>query len=121
MTTTKGHLMNATRYLRLVIAMVALTGCAIFNDYNVPNYNAGSLEELQQNPTATTIATAAQGMIYASREDQEFYVIVLDRKSTRLNSSHLVISYAVFCLKKKKNKTQLVTYMCVTKSTTQHL
>src|SRR2546426_4039756 len=30
-----------------------------------------------------------------------------DRKSTRLNSSHLVISYAVFCLKKKKkNKTR---------------
>src|ERR1022692_1945254 len=31
-----------------------------------------------------------------------------DRKSTRLNSSHLVISYAVFCLKKKKT-TQLTT------------
>src|SRR5256885_10674090 len=31
-----------------------------------------------------------------------------DRKSTRLNSSHLVISYAVFCLKKKKNTTQLI-------------
>src|SRR3989454_4210207 len=29
----------------------------------------------------------------------------LDRKSTRLNSSHLVISYAVFCLKKKKKMT----------------
>src|SRR5256885_12403298 len=29
----------------------------------------------------------------------------LDRKSTRLNSSHLVISYAVFCLKKKKECT----------------
>src|SRR5256885_7513747 len=28
-----------------------------------------------------------------------------DRKSTRLNSSHLVISYAVFCLKKKKRNT----------------
>src|SRR5256885_4869593 len=28
-----------------------------------------------------------------------------DRKSTRLNSSHLVISYAVFCLKKKKKNT----------------
>src|SRR5207253_9321429 len=27
----------------------------------------------------------------------------LDRKSTRLNSSHVAISYAVFCLKKKKN------------------
>src|SRR5437667_7162978 len=28
----------------------------------------------------------------------------LDRKSTRLNSSHITISYAVFCLKKKKKK-----------------
>src|SRR5256885_12460419 len=35
-----------------------------------------------------------------------------DRKSTRLNSSHLVISYAVFCLKKKKltETTQLIYY-----------
>src|SRR5256885_9533342 len=31
-----------------------------------------------------------------------------DRKSTRLNSSHLVISYAVFCLKKKKGDLVLV-------------
>src|SRR5690242_21503635 len=30
----------------------------------------------------------------------------VDRKSTRLNSSHMSISYAVFCLKKKKKKTQ---------------
>src|SRR6267378_6696946 len=29
--------------------------------------------------------------------------VVLDRKSTRLNSSHVEISYAVFCLKKKKH------------------
>src|SRR2546426_5074056 len=36
-----------------------------------------------------------QGFIAADRRD---------RKSTRLNSSHLVISYAVFCLKKKKKK-----------------
>src|SRR5690349_22873806 len=33
-----------------------------------------------------------------------------DRKSTRLNSSHVEISYAVFCLKKKKNKTNLPFY-----------
>src|SRR2546426_7227803 len=33
-----------------------------------------------------------------------------DRKSTRLNSSHLVISYAVFCLKKKKISIRLVDY-----------
>src|SRR5258708_18823561 len=30
-------------------------------------------------------------------------VVGIDRKSTRLNSSHQIISYAVFCLKKKKN------------------
>src|SRR5690625_5659432 len=32
-----------------------------------------------------------------------------DRKSTRLNSSHVAISYAVFCLKKKTTETQLAT------------
>src|SRR2546430_9505399 len=32
-------------------------------------------------------------------------LVVRDRKSTRLNSSHSQISYAVFCLKKKKNST----------------
>src|SRR2546426_8603208 len=32
------------------------------------------------------------------------HFVCQDRKSTRLNSSHLVISYAVFCLKKKKQK-----------------
>src|SRR5256885_12949334 len=32
--------------------------------------------------------------------------LIRDRKSTRLNSSHLVISYAVFCLKKKKKYKQ---------------
>src|SRR5258708_8923966 len=31
-----------------------------------------------------------------------------DRKSTRLNSSHQIISYAVFCLKKKKKKKQAI-------------
>ena len=35
-----------------------------------------------------------------SSDDEE----EIDRKSTRLNSSHTVISYAVFCLKKKKKK-----------------
>src|SRR5438132_7237608 len=33
----------------------------------------------------------------------------VDRKSTRLNSSHTVISYAVFCLKKKKKKKTIIT------------
>src|SRR5690606_40184798 len=36
-------------------------------------------------------------------------VLVEDRKSTRLNSSHVKISYAVFCLKKKKKRTEIST------------
>src|SRR5438034_3239079 len=36
-----------------------------------------------------------------------FFFAALDRKSTRLNSSHTVISYAVFCLKKKKTQHNL--------------
>src|SRR5438132_8361116 len=35
---------------------------------------------------------------------------LLDRKSTRLNSSHTVISYAVFCLKKKKTEHNFIHY-----------
>src|SRR5258705_6379572 len=38
-------------------------------------------------------------------------VPVQDRKSTRLNSSHLGISYAVFCLKKKKNNKKYNIYI----------
>src|SRR5690349_22477004 len=36
-----------------------------------------------------------------------------DRKSTRLNSSHVEISYAVFCLKKKKTSTKSIRYLHV--------
>src|ERR1035441_7394622 len=45
-------------------------------------------------------------------EESELLQDYTDRKSTRLNSSHLGISYAVFCLK-KKNKTQHESRMCI--------
>src|SRR5438034_8717264 len=54
--------------------------------------------------------SALQQMLSRFRQLQEDLqrqvnsVTVEDRKSTRLNSSHTVISYAVFCLKKKKKK-----------------
>src|SRR5256885_3822871 len=50
-------------------------------------------------------ARQGAGIVPVTREvvtDADTPVAALDRKSTRLNSSHLVISYAVFCLKKKK-------------------
>src|SRR5260221_455979 len=50
-------------------------------------------------------------------------IVHKDRKSTRLNSSHTVISYAVFCLKKKKHRTPfqrhsaMVCRACITNGT----
>src|ERR1039457_2303060 len=49
------------------------------------------------------VTIGAQPLVWVSPDatSQEFNTCMLsDRKSTRLNSSHLVISYAVFCLKK---------------------
>src|SRR5258705_4393081 len=46
---------------------------------------------------------ASRARLIDPRRAQDFKA---DRKSTRLNSSHLGISYAVFCLKKKKNSPQ---------------
>src|SRR5256885_5879395 len=51
------------------------------------------------NPQAEMSAYFLNMIAQRSRESKDD----LDRKSTRLNSSHLVISYAVFCLKKKKH------------------
>src|SRR5699024_11326882 len=45
-----------------------------------------------------SVATACSGHVYRFASSLE------DRKSTRLNSSHVSISYAVFCLKQKKKK-----------------
>src|SRR5438132_2082494 len=53
---------------------------------------------------------APQAHVVVRVDDQPHDDVSLDRKSTRLNSSHTVISYAVFCLKKKKKKTQQKTY-----------
>src|SRR2546426_7705490 len=52
--------------------------------------------------TAEALVELKQALQLAPNSDEGYRR--LDRKSTRLNSSHLVISYAVFCLKKKKKK-----------------
>src|SRR5258705_6674974 len=46
----------------------------------------------------------ASRLMYSSPNGMSIRPMRKDRKSTRLNSSHLGISYAVFCLKKKKKK-----------------
>src|SRR5256885_10861377 len=69
-------------------------------------------------PVAIIIAfiSAAVALIAAFKDIQ-----FSDRKSTRLNSSHLVISYAVFCLKKKKNKYYKQSFNMYTHYNTVHV
>src|SRR3712207_8494813 len=58
--------------------------------------------------TTGSIVEAIYGLILATSViavSREYDATNADRKSTRLNSSHANISYAVFCLKKKKQKT----------------
>src|SRR5256885_11622449 len=54
-------------------------------------------------PDGLVLLGAGVDLLHAAVRD----VDLGDRKSTRLNSSHLVISYAVFCLKKKKTASHL--------------
>src|SRR2546426_6879595 len=56
----------------------------------------------QVSPAAADVGEGVASL----QPDLAAHVIHLDRKSTRLNSSHLVISYAVFCLKKKTEGTR---------------
>src|SRR5574341_999081 len=66
--------------------------------------NTKPLQESIQNTGAVVMGRNS----YAMAEDPDWfagnyeYQVPIDRKSTRLNSSHQLISYAVFCLKKKK-------------------
>src|SRR5437588_8550072 len=58
-----------------------------------------------QRCSAPDLRVRRQGLLprtlYDVRVNRVLNTVVQDRKSTRLNSSHTVISYAVFCLKKK--------------------
>src|SRR5262245_62623683 len=57
---------------------------------------------LRFRPVAALLALALMPVVSEAADDVGALRAELDRKSTRLNSSHLGISYAVFCLKKKK-------------------
>src|SRR5205807_9351879 len=79
---------------------------------------------MAMTPIATSDPLCAAGRVSAAErvgadervQRLELNAELVDRKSTRLNSSHLVISYAVFCLKKKKTKHTiyaLLSYLCL--------
>src|SRR5256885_5725705 len=84
-------LVQVVRVVLLVFSLLVLVGMAL---WTWESFRPGKAEAPQ--------AVAQELNWKDARPDLQFVVDETDRKSTRLNSSHLVISYAVFCLKKKK-------------------
>src|SRR2546426_2294308 len=67
---------------------------------------AAAFDDLDARRDVRVIVVRGAGPAFCSGRDLRDMERGEDRKSTRLNSSHLVISYAVFCLKKKKRTTR---------------
>src|SRR5437667_1548471 len=67
----------------------------------VPSRDHGVVGDLAPGPVKIVDGFAPRVVLESDPVHDEF---VGDRKSTRLNSSHITISYAVFCLKKKKQE-----------------
>src|SRR5689334_23906165 len=74
------------------------------------------------HPDAAALADGAAGLsrLHVARAIPRPRPEESDRKSTRLNSSHSSISYAVFCLKKKKKQNTKLTVLQFTKYRTPH-
>src|SRR5947207_9487544 len=74
----------------------------------LPAATGVSYETADTNFSAQALKLQTTGadtvILYAVPKPGGSIIAEIDRKSTRLNSSHTVISYAVFCLKKKKKK-----------------
>jgi len=74
-------------WIAAMLTAALLAGCASARSQAI--YEKAGVGEEQKRADEAQCTTAA---------------LDIDRKSTRLNSSHQIISYAVFCLKKKKKK-----------------
>src|SRR5690242_21326939 len=86
--------------LVFVFALAACGGGAPATLNDIPTYPNATALKPGENPMADTLAkNVQQAGAMGAKLDQKIFT--LDRKSTRLNSSHMSISYAVFCLKKK--------------------
>src|SRR5690606_40331772 len=97
--------MKFTSKLKTAIFCFMMVGAATFAQ--VPAQEKVEVSDAELGK----IANAFKGIQQVNAQAQQEMVKTveesgLDRKSTRLNSSHVKISYAVFCLKKKKQKKQ---------------
>src|SRR2546430_3585504 len=80
----------------------------LFRSYFVPDFSRLSLVTLQNAMEFVVLKPVMR--VSGSKGAGGALQVYLDRKSTRLNSSHSQISYAVFCLKKKKSVLLAIEY-----------
>src|SRR5262245_51166415 len=90
------------RFLQIAREMIDFEKCfAVFQPGRHALFNLGQLQRFDEKIEGALLeGSPYQGRTGIVRHEEDTR-ITLDRKSTRLNSSHLGISYAVFCLKKK--------------------
>src|SRR5258705_6000294 len=97
--------LNISSFSFLLTGAIHLISFFFFNDTATTEIYTLSLHDaLPICPGCLGIAQA-YALFMGRRSQRSTGKKALDRKSTRLNSSHLGISYAVFCLKKKKEET----------------
>src|SRR5207253_9973538 len=70
--------------------------------HSFPTRRSSDLANL--NPPSPAAHSVCSAFAFPQPASKRVVGTIIDRKSTRLNSSHVAISYAVFCLKKKKKK-----------------
>src|SRR3712207_8247119 len=82
----------------------------LFRSVDLPRVRDGRVVRIAGSVIVRQRPGTANGFVFLSMEDETGIMNAIvtpdtfeDRKSTRLNSSHANISYAVFCLKKQKN------------------
>src|SRR5256885_13263001 len=93
-------------YIAFVFFFFFFNDTATTEIYTLPLHDALPIYSVVRTLLANGTTTAMYfGTIHAVGNQVLAERCLADRKSTRLNSSHLVISYAVFCLKKKKKTT----------------
>src|SRR5258708_21697196 len=112
--------------LYVILILLILSSFFFFNDTATTEIYTLSLHDALPISPAGILRTAACSSATLSENDAICVTFSSnaktarrspgDRKSTRLNSSHQIISYAVFCLKKKKKKIQDDCYIVISDS-----
>src|SRR5699024_11752005 len=94
-------------YYTADLASRGLVGLAAANSSALVSIGKSQQKVLGTNPLSFAVPLKGSPLVIdQSITPSAFVTIREDRKSTRLNSSHVSISYAVFCLKKKKSNSR---------------